>query len=692
MKEYIKIPIKGASFILLSLGLLFLITISSGAGGLNLSSAINITSINLSATSYRIHGGSVDYTNVSDPQPLICFNISHHNYTLLNATIYIDNVKSGTNYSATVGVETCIQANATLSDGLKQVYVNVTDQWKQNSSSTWNFGVDTTSTHMTILIPIPQQNLTQNYVELNLSVEDMGAICQQETANISTTCGGLSTGNYTIEHPTNWTNPKNVFDGDWGTTGFSSYEFQSTSAEQYIYINYTKPTWATGARLLVKDGQTVTLGANNKENSSIHSNCFSQPTIWIRIGALYWSNTTSSTNWKCWSGSSWTIVENNAMGTQRKTYEEQIWWNMSGQEVDTCWWSIDSWATNNTFDCTNVSVTGLSEGANTILIGRNDTMGNENTTDSIIVNVDDAPPSLTFESPTPTNDSVISGNNIINVSVANTPSNVDNLTISIYNSSGLVYQWNYSIGASSGFRNVTWNTSNDTYVDGTYYVNASCFDAANNYNRSPTRTFTIDNTAPSVTLLSPANNTVYTETIGYQQVALMYNFSEVGTSGAVNCTLYLSDIINDTSTLLSENTNYNFSFNFTDVYRSWFVSCVDNTSNSANSSKWFFRVIHEGGGVGGLPGGGGNGIPTTSTTTTTVPDILIITTTTTIERPFVIGDLVSAEGLEEIDWKDVQKQVTGLFSILFFPLVAIIALLFTVEHYRKRKLRKDKYY
>lgn len=83
------------------------------------------------------------------------------------------------------------------------------------------------------------------------------AFCYQESANVSSGCGGLATGLYNIIG--SWTDPENTFDEVWSSLGTTN------SASNYIYVNYTTPSSATNSSLWqVKDGiDMVNLTLNN---------------------------------------------------------------------------------------------------------------------------------------------------------------------------------------------------------------------------------------------------------------------------------------------------------------------------------------------------------------------------------------------------------------------------------------------
>lgn len=64
--------------------------------------------------------------------------------------------------------------------------------------------------------------------------------CYQETANVSTACGGKDTGVYWTGGAVPWTNPALLYDGDWSTGARSS----TPVLQSFMWINYTLPNGA----------------------------------------------------------------------------------------------------------------------------------------------------------------------------------------------------------------------------------------------------------------------------------------------------------------------------------------------------------------------------------------------------------------------------------------------------------------
>lgn len=154
------------------------------------------------------------------------------------------------------------------------------------------------------------------FVILLISFASAG-LCYQESANVSTSCGGLNTGLY--NYSGSFTDVKNTFDGNW-----SSYGYAAAYGSHFVYINYSKPSTFTNLSFIQYKSQTTY--ANYSINST---NCwdYSQSVLSIRIGML--ANTTSQqNNLSCFNGTGWEILYDGVFGSINETivYEEGIYW------------------------------------------------------------------------------------------------------------------------------------------------------------------------------------------------------------------------------------------------------------------------------------------------------------------------------------------------------------------------------
>ena len=113
--------------------------------------------------------------------------------------------------------------------------------------------------------------------------------CYQETANVSTACGGLSTGTYATDN-----------DG-------------TSEAIGHFYINYSKPATATTAKWQVKHGKNYTAPYNITINQSCFDAFANQ--ISVRIKSWYVDTPNSYSQPYCYNGSAWIEVGTQKSGT-----------------------------------------------------------------------------------------------------------------------------------------------------------------------------------------------------------------------------------------------------------------------------------------------------------------------------------------------------------------------------------------
>jgi len=221
-----------------------------------------------------------------------------------------------------------------------------------------------------------------------------------------------------------------------------------------------------------------------------------------------------------------------------------------------------------------LNYTGLDDGLYTYIGTANDSASNSNSTALRTITLDSsAPSSIEFVSPSETDSLNISQSNIeVNVTAVDAAT-IDKIVVRLYNTTDLM---NTSVGSSS-----------PTYfnflslADGTYYFNATVNDTAANSNDSVTREVRLDATAPTVTLISPADSTAnFNETIVFN-----YNVSDV-TSAVDNCSLYLGGVLNQTNASITEDAVQNFTVYNISASDSleWYVSCTDEVSNTGSAT------------------------------------------------------------------------------------------------------------
>ena len=151
--------------------------------------------------------------------------------------------------------------------------------------------------------------------------------------------------------------------------------------------------------------------------------------------------------------------------------------------------------------------------------------GNVLATIKLLVPIDNIPPNITFESNTDSS-GLITNKNYIIINVSANDTNLENITIQIYNSTLNVI-------------NITVSPINNSYVNftvpsnGTYYFNATAYDLANNSNSTETRNITIDTINPLISFNYPTSSAI---TINVNSITINTTAND---TYFVNSTIYL---------------------------------------------------------------------------------------------------------------------------------------------------------
>ncbi len=150
----------------------------------------------------------------------------------------------------------------------------------------------------------------------------------------------------------------------------------------------------------------------------------------------------------------------------------------------------------------------------------------------------------------------------------------------------------------SQINSLSYRYINGSLSSGAFVINFSCNDTHNNLNMSEGIFFSIDNSVPMVSLVSPSE--LYTATSS--SVSFVYNLTS---SLSANCSLYL-DGVNTAFNSTPNNTGLNnsFSASLAEGTYSWFVSCRDSSNYLTNSSIRTLMIDLPSTGGGGGTGGG----------------------------------------------------------------------------------------
>jgi len=143
--------------------------------------------------------------------------------------------------------------------------------------------------------------------------------CYQESANATSACGGLSTGNYTCAGSWHATNTcAKTTDTNWTSMGQA---LQTATNYGYSVSEYRKPNGATGAYWQVAHNATLT-------NYSVPSTCWAAYANQLKFNATskYGNNAANRiVTWYCYNGAGWTLL-NQSPNSVTSIYEEAVHW------------------------------------------------------------------------------------------------------------------------------------------------------------------------------------------------------------------------------------------------------------------------------------------------------------------------------------------------------------------------------
>lgn len=148
-------------------------------------------------------------------------------------------------------------------------------------------------------------------------------ICYQETANVSTACGGLATGGYSSDG--NWhiaAPAHNAWDGSWV---FMAYTQTNSSAR--LYINYTIPDNATELtqwQIRNDGGQWLNFSFSNDNITP----CLGTNTLQLRINITFATGTYRQ-NASCYTGTVWSPYYWEQGANMNAIFEEGMFWDFN---------------------------------------------------------------------------------------------------------------------------------------------------------------------------------------------------------------------------------------------------------------------------------------------------------------------------------------------------------------------------
>ena len=248
--------------------------------------------------------------------------------------------------------------------------------------------------------------------------------------------------------------------------------------------------------------------------------------------------------------------------TSNDSHPNMTWLKIDGN-------TVDSWSGSGTFTY-SWDTTSYSDGEHQIIAYANDSVGNI-ANYSIVVTVDNTPPSISITNPQ--NNSLVSGT--VNIQVSSSDQNPDTTWLEINGT--IVQTWD-----GDGTFTYSWDTTG--YTDGIYEIIAYANDSAGNVKNYKIYV-EVDNTAPSVTIDSPANNSVV--------------------SGVVDVVITSSDPHNDTTWLTINSTvvqtwsgagTYTYSWDTTTYENDYYelIAYANDTLGNLGSYSIIVQVSNEG--------------------------------------------------------------------------------------------------
>jgi len=470
-----------------------------------------------------------DNTYTTDNTPSFKFNIIDDSNSTTSAELFINGTGYGTNTSVLNATDTTITANASLSDGYYEWWINATDGTDTTKSSVRSIIVDTTNPIISFSANSTSGTVRQNYIYY------CGDLTEANPNTVGYSYDGTNSTAWDANYCKNQTSQS---DGSydiylWATDKVGHYSETSTRT---VTLDTTAPTVAWNS-------ETTSTGIINQ--NYILLNCsFSDATSGLdTIGYYdstnnitswtgndstnYWANLTSLSdgsysNLYCWaddtvsnyaettkkswiidttSPSSFNYVSPTEADNADKS-QNYYYVNVTFTEAnpDSC--LLDDGSTNTTMarSGTNcyVNMTGQSDGTYTYRVYANDTAGNLGVSSDRSLTLDTTLPNIYVYSPT--NSSYTTTNIALQYGTSETTSWIG---YSLNSASNITLNGNTTITASQGLNSIVV-CGNDT---------------AGNMNCSETVWFSVDSIAPSVVITAPTGQYNDTTSIPIQFTA-----------------------------------------------------------------------------------------------------------------------------------------------------------------------------
>ena len=415
--------------------------------------------------------------------------------------------------------------------------------------------------------------------------------CYQETANASTSCGGLATGTYLANNSdpvfyVNYSKPTTAIDGFWqvkhgeaseGPAYFSNYTISSDCWDAYtdkLVFNFNSSA-ATGYCYNGTNWKNIT--ATSSSGQSTGCGPFATSTILnVFDGSL---TTAAGYMGSCFGGWDGGDVDG-------KLYEEAMIWDIQPEKSYA--WTVANWTLN--YNGTNYTHSVLNKiinvsnifGYYNIKLWAETDLGTVAYNDSITY----AMSGMLFNSQSPANNTFLNNSAVNLITDVTSFYDIDTLILKVYDDSENLI--NETIRAYSGLTSTTFSKLL-TLPKGHYSWYLTGNDSLGDIYYSGNYTFIVDLVIPNGLLLLP-NGTI----LNYSDVNLTANITDdysgvdnvtiniFNPSGLINSTIYyFNGALEDVASIF---------INLADNFYTWFIGVVDKAGNTFTSQNNTFTV------------------------------------------------------------------------------------------------------
>jgi hypothetical protein len=240
-----------------------------------------------------------------------------------------------------------------------------------------------------------------------------------------------------------------------------------------------------------------------------------------------------------------------------------------------------------------INLTNLTDGTYNYTVWGNKTTGIWNKTETRNITIDTIPPNISSVAITGYNSGFFSPNGdgqYDNVTiVVNASEPVDWVSIIIRKIDNYTIYKRYQPISEDNTTswNKTWNGTltnpSGQIIEGVYQIEVNIKDLAGNVNDTIVlpNNITLDNTAPTINLISPTNNTWSNSS----NINFIFNFTDALSPNA-SCSLYINGSLNQTNNSVINGSETIFSVSgLGEGAHSWYINCTDLAGNTKQSEK-----------------------------------------------------------------------------------------------------------